>query len=88
MAFSFTIENEQILEGNMRIVYGTWNADSVTGGEIVTGLGRVDVCLLGHTCSATEAAVAVVNETLPLASGSVTIVATSGDTGTFIAIGQ
>lgn len=88
MAFSFTIENEQILEGNMRIVYGTWNADSVTGGEIVTGLGRVDVCLLGHTGSATEAAVAVVNETLPLASGSVTIVATSGDTGTFIAIGQ
>tara|TARA_B100001287_G_scaffold101113_1_gene85076 strand:- start:345 stop:611 length:267 start_codon:yes stop_codon:yes gene_type:complete len=88
MAFSFTIENEQILEGNMRIVYGTWNADSVTGGELVTGLSRVDVCILGHTGSATEAAVAVVNETLPLASGSVTIVTTSGDTGTFMAIGQ
>tara|TARA_R100001509_G_scaffold66474_1_gene36889 strand:- start:313 stop:579 length:267 start_codon:yes stop_codon:yes gene_type:complete len=88
MAFSFTIENEQILEGNMKIVYGTWNSAGVTGGEIVTGLGRVDVCLLGHTGSATEAAVAVVNETLPLASGSVTIVATSGDTGTFMAIGQ
>lgn len=88
MAFSFTIENEQILEGNMRIVYGTWNSDSVTGGEIETGLSRVDVCVLGHTGSAVEAATAVVNETLPLASGSVTIVATSGDTGTFIAIGQ
>ncbi len=88
MAFSFTIENEQILEGNMRIVYGTWNADSVTGGELVTGLSRVDVCVLGHTGSAVEAAAAVVNETLPLASGSVTIVTTSGDTGTFIAIGQ
>jgi len=88
MAFSYTIENEQVLEGNMRIVYGTWNADSVTGGEIVTGLGRVDVCVLGHTGSATEAAVAVVNETLPLASGSVTIVCSSSDTGTFIAIGQ
>jgi len=88
MAFSYTIENEQILDGNTRIVYGTWNADSVTGGEIVTGLSRVDVCLLGHTGSAVEAAAAVVNETLPLASGSVTIVTTSGDTGTFIAIGQ
>tara|TARA_R110002012_G_scaffold240428_1_gene414608 strand:+ start:451 stop:717 length:267 start_codon:yes stop_codon:yes gene_type:complete len=88
MAFSFTIENEQILEGNMRIVYGTWNADSVTGGELVTGLSRVDVCVLGHTGSSVEAAAAVVNETLPLASGSVTIVTTSGDTGTFIAIGQ
>tara|TARA_R100001460_G_scaffold107926_2_gene157608 strand:+ start:230 stop:496 length:267 start_codon:yes stop_codon:yes gene_type:complete len=88
MAFGFTIENEQILEGNMRIVYGTWDANSVTGGEIVTGLGRVDICVLGHTGSATEAAVAVCNETFPLASGSVTIVATSGDKGTFIAIGQ
>ena len=88
MAFSYTIENEQILEGNMKIVYETWNADSVTGGDIVTGLSRVDVCVLGHTGSAVEAAAAVVNETLPLASGSVTIVTTSGDTGTFIAIGQ
>jgi len=88
MAFSYTIENEQILEGNMKIVYGTWNADSVTGGDIVTGLSRVDVCVLGHTGSAVEATAAVVNETLPLASGSVTIVTTSGDTGTFIAIGQ
>tara|TARA_X000001388_G_scaffold75992_3_gene72128 strand:+ start:333 stop:599 length:267 start_codon:yes stop_codon:yes gene_type:complete len=88
MAFSFTIENEQILEGNMRIVYGTWNSAGVTGGEIVTGLGRVDICVLGHTGSAVEAAVAVCNETFPLSSGSVTIVATSGDTGTFMAIGQ
>lgn len=88
MAFSYTIENEQTLDGNTRIVYGTWNSDSVTGGEIATGLSRVDVCVLGHTGSAVEAAAAVVNETLPLASGSITIVATSGDTGTFIAIGQ
>ena len=88
MAFSFTIENEQILEGNMRRVYGTWNAASVTGGDIQTGLSRVDVCILGHTGSATEAAVAVVNETLPLASGDVTIVCSSSDTGTFMAIGQ
>ena len=88
MAFSFTIENEQILNGNMKIVYGTWNSDSVTGGDIVTGLDRVDMCVLGHTGTAVEAAVAVCNETFPLSSGSVTIVATSGDKGTFIAIGQ
>tara|TARA_B100001093_G_scaffold367939_1_gene352851 strand:- start:37 stop:303 length:267 start_codon:yes stop_codon:yes gene_type:complete len=88
MAFGFTIENEQQLEGNMRIVYGTWDCDSVTGGELATGLSRVDVCILGHTGTATEAAVAVCNETFPLASGSITIVATSGDKGTFMAIGQ
>ena len=88
MPFEFTIENEQILNGNMKIVYGTWNADSVTGGDIVTGLDRVDMCVLGHTGTAVEAAVAVCNETFPLSSGSVTIVATSGDTGTFMAIGQ
>ena len=62
MAFGYTIENEQILEGNMRMGYGTWDSDSVTGGEIVTGLGRVDICVLGHTGSAVEAAVAVCNE--------------------------
>ena len=88
MAFSFTVENEQSLEGNMRIVYGTWDGTGVTGGEIVTGLSRVDMCVLGHTGSAVEAAVAVCNETFPLASGSVIIVCTSGDTGTYIAIGQ
>jgi len=88
MAFEFTIENEQILNGNMKIVYGTWNADGVTGGDIATGLNRVDMCVLGHTGTAVEAAVAVCNETFPLSSGSVTIVATSGDKGTFIAIGQ
>tara|TARA_R100000995_G_C3418996_1_gene92985 strand:- start:335 stop:601 length:267 start_codon:yes stop_codon:yes gene_type:complete len=88
MAWSYTIENETILHGNIKIVFGTWNADSVTGGDISTGLSRVDVCLLGHTGSATEAAVAATNETFPLASGDVTVIATSGDTGTFIAIGQ
>jgi len=88
MAFNVTIENEQILDGNMRIVYGTWDADSVTGGEIATGLSRIDVCVLGHTGTAVEAAVAVCNETFPLASGSVTVVATSGDKGTFMIIGQ
>ena len=88
MAWSYEIENETLLHGNMKIVFGTWNADSVTGGDISTGLSRVDVCILGHTGTAVEAAAAVCNETFPLSSGDVTVVATSGDKGTFIAIGQ
>ena len=52
MAFTTTIENEQILNGNMKIVYGTWDSDSVTGGDIVTGLDRVDIVRsIGHTGS-------------------------------------
>lgn len=88
MAFEYTIENAQTLQGNTRIVYGTWNLDSVTTGELPTGLGRVDSIVISHTGTAIEERAAVVNETLPLSSGTVTLVGTSGDKGTFIAIGQ
>ena len=88
MAFSSTVTLDIQVAGNRRMVIGTWNADRVTGGDISTGLSEVESIVLGHTGSAVEAAVAVVNETLPLASGDVTIVTTSGDTGTFIAVGN
>tara|TARA_R100000329_G_C7550427_1_gene194488 strand:+ start:422 stop:694 length:273 start_codon:yes stop_codon:yes gene_type:complete len=89
MAFSYTVENAQTLEGRTKIVFGTWNSAGVTGGEIVTGLTTVQTFVIAHTGSSTEAAAAVINETLPLsnATGTVTLVTTSGDTGTYIAIG-
>jgi hypothetical protein len=74
--------------GNRRVNVGSWNAAGVTGGDIDTKLKRVEMCLLVHQGSAVEAAVAVVNETFPLAGGDVTIVATSGDTGYWMAVGK
>lgn len=74
--------------GDKFITYGSWAATAVTGGDIKTGLKTVDMFVLQHSGSAVEAAVGVVNETFPLASGDVTFVCTSGDTGYWFAIGR
>lgn len=74
--------------GSEWITYGTWTATSVTGGDLNTHLRICNNMILGHTGSAGEAAVAVVNETMPGADGSaMTFVCSSGDAGIWIAIG-
>lgn len=87
MAFSSTIIKKTVF-GDKKIVYGTWDSDSVTGGDIATGLARVDLCILTPTGSAVDTGEAAVNETLPLAGGNVTIITDSGATGQFLAIGN
>lgn len=74
--------------GDMAVVMGNWDGAAVTGGDIATGLKKVYHIELQHKGTAVEAAVAVVNETMPLNGGDVTVVCTSGDAGTFIAIGH
>lgn len=86
MAFSSTILKKYIF-GNRRYHTGTWNSAGATGGDIDTGLKRIEIGDAWHKGTAVEADTAVVNETFPLASGSMTIVATSGDTGYWEAIG-
>lgn len=86
MAFSHT--RQEVHAGNKRIVFGTYNAASTTGGDIETGLMSVDsICLTPSGAAVTNAA--VYNETLPLsnAGGKVTIVCGSSEVGSFIAIG-
>lgn len=87
MAFSQSIIAKTVF-GNKRIVFGTYNCDSVTGGDIATGLKSVDVCILTPTGATVDTNEASVNETLPLNSGDVTIVTDSGATGQFLAIGN
>jgi len=86
MAWSSTVIKRTVF-GNRRVVYGSWDATAVTGGDIATGLSRTDSCIIWHKGAAVEAAVGVVNETFPLASGNVTIVVTAGDAGYYLAIG-
>ena len=74
--------------GNKRIVYGTYDCNGVTGGDIATGLARVEGFFMQSQGTAVEANSAVVNETLPLNGGDVTIVTDSGDTGFWLAIGR
>lgn len=87
MAFSSSIVKKYVW-GNRRVHSGSWDSTGVTGGDIDTGLKVTEICLLMHTGTSVEAAGAVINETFPLASGSVTIVASSGDAGGWIAIGR
>jgi len=87
MSFSSTILHKTIF-GHRRVHWGTWTSPSgVEGGDINTGLYRVEMCLIEHKGASVEADVAVINETFPLAGKSVTIVASSGDTGYWVAIG-
>lgn len=87
MAFSSTIIKKTVF-GDKKIVYGTYDCAAVTGGDIATGLARVDLCILTPTGAAVDTNEASVNETMPLASGDVTIVTDSGATGQFLAIGN
>jgi hypothetical protein len=87
MAFSSTI-TETTVFGNKRVAYGTFtNGGSDTGGDIETGLDRVDAIHLVHSGSAVVASAPVVNETFPLASGDVTIVTVADADGFWIAYG-
>lgn len=87
MAFTSSILSKFVW-GNRRVRMGNWDSTGVTGGDIATGFKITEICIIGHKGSSTEAASAVINETFPLASGSVTIVATAGDAGYWIAIGR
>lgn len=87
MAFAYTITRTTVF-GDRKIVYGTYaSSASGTGGDIVTGLTLCEQLQLTQTGSAVTANAPVVNETLPVAGGTVTIVTDADATGQFIAIG-
>jgi len=74
MAFTVTILDRSVA-GNKRVVTGLCvNDGGSTGGEITTGLNRVDHIQLQGKGSAVQSNAAVVDETFPLASGDVTVV--------------
>lgn len=88
MAFTSVITRRTVI-GNLRMVDGTYtNTSSSTGGDIATGLDLVEHIQLQPKGSAILANQPVVNETLPLSSGDVTIVTTADEVGTFVAFGM
>ena len=91
MAFAYTarVFFEAPESKGRRIAFGTFTSDGgSTGGDIVTGLRGVESMVLTHTCASVVANAPVINETLPLASGTVTIVTDANGTGTWIAVGK
>lgn len=88
MAFTVAITRRTVI-GNLRMVVGTYtNNSSSTGGDLTTGLNRVEHVTLQPKGSSILANQPVVNETMPLSSGDVTIVTTADEVGTFVAYGM
>lgn len=84
MTIVTTITKKNQVFGNLRMHIGTCTNDS-TGGDVVTGLSNVEIFIpinLGGT-----AAEIAVNESFPLAGGTVTVVTESSIAFAWIAIG-
>lgn len=87
MAFTFNIQGRSVF-GDKKVVYGTFsNTAGSTGGDINTGLNSCENITLQHTGATVVASAPVVNETVPVTGGAVTIVTVADTSGTFTAIG-
>lgn len=87
MAFTVTVDIRGIM-GDRRYVFGKYvNDGGSTGGEVTTGLSRVQHFNIMEQGSSVSSDRSVMNETLPLSKGDVTIVNSSNETGYFEAWG-
>lgn len=95
MAFTFTVE-KQTYHGDHKVVYGTWDADSVTTGELDLSpyfSGKIYHIDLQETSELSTPVVqankSVIAESMPLDSGTAaTIICDSSAKGTFEAVGD
>ena len=88
MAFTSAVLGTTVF-GNKRVKWGTFTTSSTeTGGDISTGLTRVDMMLLQHSGASDVDDAPAVNETFPLSGGDVTIVHTTSADGYWLAIGD
>lgn len=87
MGFSYTREGSYY-SGRKKVAYGTYSSSGgSTGGDIITGLNRVDVFNRTAGDSSVESDEGVANADFPLASGTVTIVTIANEDGTWEAKG-
>ena len=88
MAFTSAVLGTTVF-GNKRVKWGTFTTSSTdTGGDISTGLTRVDMMLLQHSGSAAAADAPAITETFPLSGGDVTVIHTTSADGYWLAIGD
>lgn len=84
MAFSYAQTRRTVI-GNIRLVTGTWNAASVTSGNIVTGLNSIYFSDTVNKVSENDNA--KIDDSTTAGTMAITGV-TSNDTGTWIAFGR
>ena len=88
MAFTDTKVGSSIF-GNKAVAWGTYaSTNSDTGGDIDTGLHKVDAMFFSGSGAAVNADMPAINETLPCTGSAVTIVTTADATGFWFAIGD
>ena len=88
MAFTSAVLGNTVF-GNKRVKWGTFTTSSTeTGGDIATGLTRVDMMLLQHSGASAAADAPAVTETFPLSGGDVTIKHAESADGYWLAIGD
>ena len=80
MSFSYTVDGGDYSIGK-HLRYGTYNCSGVTTGDIKTGLRKV-LHFSDMPATTSPSTVAV------LSAGTVTLTTTSGQTGTWLAIGD
>jgi len=88
MVFSFTTQTDPYENlGRLKYVSGTYDADSVTTGEIDTGLTEVRTAFAQPTGGTVSTNSNVFNETFPFAGSTITLICDSGETGIWEAWG-
>lgn len=87
---SLNDEEQPERQGRKKVTHGTFtNTAGSTGGNIDTGLDKVDHIKLQYTGSAVIATAPAINETMPSENGSaMTIVTTADADGIWKAVGQ
>ena len=91
MAFLNTPNEDGVpnIVGVKKIVTGTFsNTSGSTGGDINTGLRRVEFMKVQHTGSAVVQTDPVVNESFPTSTGDITVVTSPDADGIWFAYGE
>ncbi len=78
MAFSFTIIR-QTVQGDRKVVYGTFTNSTSSGGDITTGLRVVENFSMQMIDTAVVTDVPVANETFPLGGATAVTIVTVAD---------
>jgi len=87
MAFTYTVASGWISLGNKKMKYGTYtNTGASTGGDIKTGLSKVEIFWVQAKSDGAPLTDVGVNETFPITT-AVTIVTTAQHDGYWFAIG-
>lgn len=87
MPFASTVTRRSVIGDLIMVIGQGVSTGGSTGGEVVTGLRRVEGFSMVKNGAAVDASQYAINETIPFNGSSVTTVTTADQTFTWIAIG-